>query len=634
MCKKTIILLSLAIVLFLTVSTCNQTSPKKIGILFGNVGTPDHYSPEWVPQFFEIMFDVFPPGFFAGGPLEGESCYTFVHYANEAEALVCDVPEGTLIDIFCNEYTGDYPVHSLEDHWLEVVGGDGTYYPDCYPGMLPAVVCNSHSTVDPVTQEVINGPHIDDPEGSGIGIADFLEMISFAQMDLYARIPDQTLPFREQLLKWWYGNDAPGYAPDSTELTNIKDMLEERMPEYEFVFRHGWDAYGENIDAYGKPHHWDDSHETVVTELIKEEKVDMLVVAFPNPFHNNLKQYGDEWYDSSGRGVSAIVGKTYRECVEDIDDGVGPATQEEVDTFVAEKPWEKHWKHPFPLIEDIAKKLRPWIDIRYARGYGEFEEYDMAILEMLNYTVDKYSIPEDSALKVILLEHGYDDLYLGAAACDSYHRVNRQLAERLITSISDNFSWAGRFEVVSGPYGYAEGGDDEVSQEEPFGAIMSVGEYIDDSINGTYVNALGEIKDNGTDNFDTVIVLNSYFHSDDTDVLYETREVMGNNNYTQDIYERDTTDEDGTDFNADDIDVDYYTVRMMDGTGWPGVPGCIEDPDTCESNPPVYKGSSEKPTKVIICGTFLGNSQGAGREKFTEAEVEAIIEAIKGSDEG
>ena len=162
---------------------------------------------------------------------------------------------------------------------------------------------------------------------------------------------------------------------------------------------------------------------------------------------------------------------------------------------------------------------------------------------------------------------------------------------------------------------------------------MSVGEHIDDSINGTYVNALGEVTDNGITNFDTVIVLNSYFHSDDTDVLYETREVMGNNNYFQDMYERDTTDGDGTDYNADDIDEDYYTVRVMDGTGWPGIHGCIEDPDNCAGNAPIFKGSPQKPTKVIICGTFLGNAASAGRDNFTEAEVKAIMEAIGTSGE-
>jgi hypothetical protein len=629
MCKKSIVLLSVAALLFLTLPGCNPTPQKKIGILLGNVGTPDHYSPDWVAQFFEIMFDIFPPGFLAGGALEGGTCYTYIHYANEAESLICDVPEGTLIDVFCNEYTGQYPVHSLIDHW-PLPGGDGGFETDCFTPYEPALYVNTFgdSTIDPATGKTLYGPHIDDPAGTGMGIADFLETVSFAQIDLYARIPDQTLPFREQLLKWWYGNDAPGYQPDSPELTNIKDRLEKLMPEYDFVVRHGWDAYGENIDAYGDPYHWDYSHETAITELITEEKVDMLVVAFPNPFHTNLKQYGDDWYDRNGQGVSAIAGKTYRECVEDITDGVGPGTEEEVNTFLANKPWDKHWKHPFPLIQRIAQTLEPTIDIRFAPGYGEFEEYDRALLDMLNYTIEKYAIPRDSALKVILLEHGFDELYLGAAACDTYHRKNRDLANRLLQSISDNVSWSGRFEVVSAPYGYAEGSDDPVSQDEPFGMIMSVGEYIDDSINGTYVNALGEVMDNGTNNFDTIVVLNSYFHSDDTDVLYETREVMGNNNYFQDMYERDTTDGDGTDYNADDIDEDYYTVRVMDGTGWPGIHGCVEDPDNCASNEPVYKGSAEKPTQVIICGTFLGNSEDAGRENFTDAEVKAIMEVI------
>jgi hypothetical protein len=41
-----------------------------------------------------------PPGFMAGGPLEGETCYTVIHYANEAESAICGLPEGTPIDTF------------------------------------------------------------------------------------------------------------------------------------------------------------------------------------------------------------------------------------------------------------------------------------------------------------------------------------------------------------------------------------------------------------------------------------------------------------------------------------------------------------------------------------------------------
>ena len=35
----------------------------KIGILFGNAGTPDDYRPDWTVQFFNFMFDIFNPGF-------------------------------------------------------------------------------------------------------------------------------------------------------------------------------------------------------------------------------------------------------------------------------------------------------------------------------------------------------------------------------------------------------------------------------------------------------------------------------------------------------------------------------------------------------------------------------------------
>ena len=75
--------------------------------------------------------------------------------------------------------------------------------------------------------------------------------------------------------------------------------------------------------------------------------------------------------------------------------------------------------------------------------------------------------------------------------------------------------------------------------------------------------------------------------------------------------ERDTTDAEQHRYNADDIDKDYYTVPVMDGTGWPGIHGYLEEPVDCAGNKPVYKGSPLKPTKVIIYGTFLENSKGA-----------------------
>ena len=42
------------------------------------------------------------------------------------------------------------------DHWPS---GDGTFFDDCYPQILPAVVfTGAHSTIDPVTLEVIEAP--------------------------------------------------------------------------------------------------------------------------------------------------------------------------------------------------------------------------------------------------------------------------------------------------------------------------------------------------------------------------------------------------------------------------------------------------------------------------------------------
>ena len=38
---------------------------------------------------------VFFSGWFAGGPFEGNDCYTVIHYADEAEAAACNVAEGT-----------------------------------------------------------------------------------------------------------------------------------------------------------------------------------------------------------------------------------------------------------------------------------------------------------------------------------------------------------------------------------------------------------------------------------------------------------------------------------------------------------------------------------------------------------
>jgi hypothetical protein len=645
MSKGKTIKLSLMLCLMFALSLCIHSSPlcgdspKKIGILLLHQGTSDTYEPDWVPQYFNFLFDVFDPGFFAGGPLEGKTCYSFIHYADEAEATICNVEPGTPIDIFCNQYTGSYPIHSMIDHYSDNDGnGIPDFEDDCFAPGIPvpwAPLTFGHSTVDPISGETIYGPHVDDPAGPGIGIADFLEMEEFSLMERYPRLPEGKLPYREQVLKWWFGNDTPGYPPDDPELLNVKDRLQELLPEYNFVFRYGWDTYAKNVDAYGNSKYWAYSIETAIDELINGEKVDKIIVSYADTFYNNLKYLGHEWYDADDQGVSAIPGKTYKECVEDITDGVGPATAEDLNTFLVNKPWEKHWEHPLPLVQYLAEKIKPTIDLRYTRGFGDFEEYELAVLDMLIYTITKYNIPEDTSLKVIVAHHGYHSAYMGAAACDCYFRMADDLTSRITKRIKDDLTWPGKFEVVVAPFKFSEGSTfDPPTQDEPFGKVLSVGEIIDASINGAYVNALGETVDNGINNFETIIVLHGYYFTDDFDSgLYLSREeALGNNIYSQGSYARDRLDADATKYNSDDIDDEAFTVKVCDGTGWASIPGCIQDETNCTSNPTVYKGSAEHPTKIIMCGTILGNASGIGREKLTEAAAKAITEAIQESD--
>jgi hypothetical protein len=169
----TTLLLVLTVFILTPLSNSNAQNGK-IGVLFASAGEDETYTHDWVFTYFNLFYDLLPPGFMAGGPLEGETCYTVIHYANEAESAICGLPEGTPIDTFCNEYTGSYPVHSYLDHV-----DDGSFITDCYKANFAAIVLNSDSTVDPLTGETINGPHIDDPNGTGIGIADFSERVTF-----------------------------------------------------------------------------------------------------------------------------------------------------------------------------------------------------------------------------------------------------------------------------------------------------------------------------------------------------------------------------------------------------------------------------------------------------------------------
>ena len=144
---------------------------------------------------------------------------------------------------------------------------------------------------------------------------------------------------------------------------------------------------------------------------------------------------------------------------------------------------------------------------------------------------------------------------------------------------------------------------------------------------------MGRVVDNGLDNFDYIII-NPQGRTESQDTIYGMRsEILGNNIYKgMSFYQRDETDQDGTDYNAEDVDQDYFTVRIFDGTGWPSYPGCLEDPEGCENGELVYKGSSEKPSTVIICGAITANSENAGRQQLVEAAVKSIVKAIENPD--
>ena len=375
-----------------SLSLCNE----KIGILFLHVGMNEHYRYA-SRQFGEVLWDFFPP------VLDGADCYTVIHYADEIEAVTCGVEEGMPIDIFCNTYMGSDEVHSALAHGF--LTGDGSFFRDCSRDIFPYLFLLLDSTTDPVTEKRIIGPHVHD--GSGIGIPDSSETGAFRSMEKYMRYPGKKDWNREQELKWWYGNEAPGYDPDPEELTNIKDRLHELLPNTELVFRHGWEMYMKNIDVYGNYFRFSDSTETAIEELIQDEGVKKIVVLHTYPSFNNATQYGHEWYDEDGEGISAVPGKTFKQCVEDITDGAGPATRKKLNEYLANKPWDKHADHPWPLIERMVEDRDPTVRVGFAPAYGEFPAFEQSVLDMLEYTVEKYGIPQTASLKLILGHHGY-----------------------------------------------------------------------------------------------------------------------------------------------------------------------------------------------------------------------------------
>ncbi len=606
--------------------TCNQAAMSdKVGILFLQVGSDPEYRFDWFPQFMRNLYDFFPEGQMVGGPKEGNACFTIIHYADDIEAKTCHVAPGTPIDVFCRVYDNAerYPVQSISDiNMLRYInncaGAVDTFWTQfMFAGM--------HHTVDPETQEIIAGPVVTDPKGAGVGIEDFLEIAGFDWMHTLHNLPDSRDLHRSQLLKWWYGNEAPGDDSNAGELANIKERLTAANPDVEFVFRHAWEAYLVNQDAYGNPAAISDSAETAIDELINEEGVGRIIVVHTYPAFSNMTQYGHDWTDAAGRGVSAVDGKTFKECIMDINDGYGPDTLSGRNAYLNAKPFESHWEHPFPLIKHLVEEQSACIPVDFAPPYGNYEAFGSAVIDVVHHTVAKYDIPLNASLKIILGHHGYYGGFENAQECDSYYKEADALYARVSSAVKDRFHWEGVFDIANGAIEYAEGGmgdDDPPTAETPMGEVTSVAEEIDRSINGVYVNSQGILVDNGTDNFQYVIVIPYFFESESADTLYGAREVLGNmippdpNGRVTDYYLRDTADADGSDYNADDLDEENFTIKRFDASGWPSTP----KGETRTYN----KGSADEPTTVIVTGTVLSLGDGDARDHLTEAAVTAI----------
>jgi len=611
------LLLLLAVAGFLAPQQPAQA--EKVGVLFLHVGETETYRFDSC-QFQYNLFDVLPPGFFAGSSLEGGDCYTIIHYADEAEAAICGVDRGTPIDSFCRKYAGSDTVHEIA---ADGFFGDRTFGQRCYKGLFPYVLLLADTTQEPVTGAEIAGPHVDDPDGTGIGVPDFLESFYFSWMHYMYRIPEHRQPQREQLLRWWYGSDAPGYQPVLPALPSIKELLGRRLPETEFVFRHGWEMYMVNQDLYGNPAFFPDSTETALAELIRDEHVERIVVFHSYPAFSNFSQYGHEWYDANGQGISAVAGKTFKECVNDLSDNAGPKTRKELNDYLQNKPWDKHADHPFPLIKRLAAGISPAVKIEFAPAYGGFARFGEAVRAMLQHTVTKYCIPQNAALKVILVHHGFSGGYSNAQNCDCYTKNANKLFSGVQKIIQGSFSWSGRFELVQAAGEFAEGSDDPASLLRPFGAVLSQGEHIDMAINGRYVSQTGMLVDNGTDNFDYIIAIPYFFDAESYDTLLEKRQPLGNNIPAgSGSYARDTRDADGTAYDAADYDAEYCTVKVYDGAGWPGKPLFRQQQ--------FFKGSTARPTTVIVTGALLSAADGgAVKKSLAEAAVSAIAEALE-----
>ena len=646
MMKKIALLMLAAGFCFCTYPVTCCEANQKIGVLIIGSGMNETYRPDWIVGYTDQFFPVFTPGLLTGGQLEGGTCFSLIHYANEAEAAVCSqvsgrhISQGTPIDIFCKEYTNleRYPVHAISEHRLF---GKNGFFADCYPGIIPYFIASGHSTIDPSTGREILGPHVDDPDGPGIGIADFEEQYAFIYMDYHYRLTNFIDPYRRQFLRFIYGNDTPllyGYGPEAPELSNIKDEVEKAFDsKTTLVFRNGWESYMRNRDAYKKPSAIPDSTETALKELIEDEKIDRLIVLSNGAHYSNIINLGYCWRDAGGAGVSRVDNATYYDCITNFGDGYGPENGRDLKNLLAKKPW-RNFLSAFPEIYHMAKERAPGMQITFARPFGDYPAFTEALVEMFKHTVAKYQISSEKKVKVILAFHGYSSGYMKGAQCDAYSNMENSLAVRAIARVESYLagSWRGRHEVVSATNEFSEPfledtNADPPSRDMPMGSIMSTGEHIDIAINGVYVNGLGRVIDNGLDNFDYVIAIPVLWDAENVDTIQSFRELALGNHALQSAagskkWFRQTHSEDGDDYRIDtDFDSEYFTVKVMDASGWESTPARTA---LLRKPVPVKKGSAQKPTTVILAGTVLAQGNGPVRSYVIQAAAASILEAI------
>lgn len=647
-------------------------SIEKIGVLIVDSGETENYDPRFSHGYFEHLFPFFPPGFMAGrNGWEGDTCYSAIHFADEVEAVICGVSEGDAIDIFCNvhpEYegvdsgTGDPIVHGIFRHsTIGFFGGDDTFRTNCFDDGVsndPAVLFTllGSETLNPYGTLPMGGdnlgPHVDDPNGPGIGVADFIEVSAFNRMQTHYYTFNSLGykdPYDGQVKEWYYGAGGSTNIQEELQAAILDDPM--INPASEVVFRHTSEAFVENKDVYGQDHVYPESVETAMDELINDEEVDRIIVFSLSSEYTNIINYGPFWRDEDGNGISVIPGKTYQECIEDISDGYGPETIADRDQLIADKPWDMYkviMQEVTDVNNDIDNGSTP---LSFTKDYGTSSHYEQANLAMLEYTVAKYSLPDSASLKVVLTSHGYDGGYLGGAECDVYFRKAPETTSRIISFLQSSFSWNGKLAIVAGDVEFAQPGEgsnyDPPSVGKPFGEKLSSGEQIDMAIKGKYINELGEIIDNGlVDNatnevYDYVILIPNTFDAESSDTLGHARACVFGNHMAEtlegtiDAWVRDEVDQNGLEFGDPAGSAPHYpfhdsenfTVRVMDASGW-----CTETNDATPVT--VCKGTSAigDPTTVIMSGTVLSYPDGTARQEITSAAVEVIMDAIKRGD--